>query len=199
MNSDDLKMKREEIRLLLDRYYNGESSEEEELLLKNFLGRNNVPEEFAGDKKIFDCYEDLSCVPEPSQDFERRIISAVEAADGYKTNPGRRKLYIILSGIAACMLILAGTYFFLNRGAGPRDTFSDPEIAYAETLKILHSVSEGLNKGTRPLGRIGSMQDMTVKSLNTLNKSTSEIFEKLKPLNDLSKTLIQQDKTNNIK
>jgi hypothetical protein len=180
-------MNSEEIKRLLEKYYEGNSTSEEELLLKKFFSEEDIPEDLSVEKEIFMYYRQSSQIPEPSADFEDRIISEIEAEDRDAIRIKRRRLYVTLSGVAALMLILAGSYFFFTNRSKPSDTFSDPELAYAETMKILYKVSARLNQGTKALGQISLLENETQKSLSTINRSTSVITEKMKPLINLSK------------
>lgn len=189
MNSKNITMKPEEVKRLLEKYYDGESTLEEELVLKKYFSRNDVPEDLAEEKEIFGYYIQSVAIPEPSVSFEKRIISALDTVDHQSVNLKRRKIFGIITGIAAAIIMLAGSYFFFIQRSEPRDTYSDPEIAYAETMKILYNVSSRLNQGTRALDRIGSMQEVTIESLETINKSASGIIEKMKPLGNLNKAM----------
>jgi hypothetical protein len=182
-------MKAEEIKRLLERYYDAETSEEEELILKEYFRGKNVPEIFAEEKAVFDYYDSLSAAGEPSPGFEQKIIDSISDS-GPEVNFNRSKrTFLTLSGIAAGLLILAGSYFFLLRNGQPKDTFSDPKIAYAETMKILTNVSVKLNKGTQALSTIGKMQEMTSKTIEDLARPAAVIEENLKPLNKLNQAM----------
>jgi len=175
----------EEIKRLLIKYYEGESTGKEEQSLKKFFSQTDIPEEFSDDKEIFRYYLQSSVIPEPSSDFEKNILSELDSLDQKSENLKRRRIFGILTGIAAVMLILAGTYFFFNQKSEPSDTYSDPEIAYAETMKILYEVSSRLNHGTQALKQISQLQDETQKSLATINRSTTIIKERMKPIDNL--------------
>lgn len=185
MNIKDTAMNKEEIKHLLERYYAGESTLEEELLLKRFFSRENVPEDLSGEKEIFSYYLQSSVVPEPSSGFENDIISALDTVDHQSSRFKRRRIFGILTGIAAGMLLLTATYFFFVQKSGPRDTYSDPAVAYAETMKILNEVSIRLNHGTQALEHLSVLQDETQKSITTLNRSASMLKEKMKPLDKM--------------
>jgi hypothetical protein len=189
MNLKSTIMNSEEIKRLLEKYYEGDSTSEEEFLLKKFFSEEAVPEDLNDEKEMFLYYRQSSHIPEPSADFEDRILSAINEEDKDIVRIKRRRLYITLSGIAAGMLILAGTYFFFTKKSEPRDTYSDPELAYAETMKILYDVSNHLNHGTKTLGQIGELRNETNRSLKTIDKSTAILKEKLKPLDKMLKTM----------
>jgi hypothetical protein len=178
-------MNSEEIKRLLEKYYEGATTLEEELLLKKFFSGEKIPPDLLNDKEIFRYYIQMTEIPEPSTDFEEKIFSAIGREDKNIAEAKSRRLFGSLSGIAAVMLILAGSYFFFTNRSEPPDTYSDPELAYAETMKILYEVSARLNHGTQALGQIGALQDETQKTINTLNRSTGIMKEKMKPLDNL--------------
>jgi len=177
-----------EIKRLLEKYYSGESSAEEELLLRDYFSKPDVSEELNNEKEIFRYYLDLSEIPEPSEGFEDRIVSAVEGIADAPVRLKNRRVFGMIAGIAATILIITGSYFFFINRSGPAETFSDPEIAYAETIKILYDVSSRLNQGTRELERISSMRNVTRESLETISKSASIFTDVMKPLDDFSKS-----------
>jgi hypothetical protein len=196
MNIKSTTMNSEEIKRLLEKYYSGESSLEEELVLRNYFGKPDVSEELTNEKAIFRYYQDLSEIPEPSVGFEDRIVSAVEGIDNKSVRFKNRRIFGMIAGIAATILIITGSYFFFINRSGPAETFSDPEIAYAETIKILYAVSSRLNQGTKELERINSMRDVTRESIETISKSASSLTQVYKPLDDLSKSSESIGKSN---
>ncbi len=190
-------MKPAEIIQLLTKYYDGNSTVEEERLLKDYFGGTGVPEELLEEQEIFRYYSSVSNkdVPEPSADFELRIIDAIDREEKRTAVPGRRSLYRMLSGVAAAMLILAAAYFFFESRPDIRDTYSDPEVAYAEAMKILYSVSYRMNEGTKALGQLAALQEETGRTLNAVGKSTSQLEDNMKSLEIIFKTLGNSDKT----
>ena len=95
-------------------------------------------------------YMEAGEVPEPSAGFEARNYQRLLIhSDERQDQPGYRRVLVPLLSAAAGLLILAGSYFFFVHRAEPEDTFTDPEIAYAETMKILMDVSSQMNHGTQ--------------------------------------------------
>jgi len=166
-------MKKEELDSLLEKYYNGISTESEEAVLRAYFSGDSVPEEYAGEKLIFGYFSSEVEVPEPSVGFESSIIGVV---NGLAIKPqvkfaGFRKYLMPAMGAAAGLLILAGTFFFFNRSVETNDTFSDPQLAYAETMKILREVSEKMNKGLTSLEPVGKMElAFTVSNISESDK-----------------------------
>jgi len=183
-------MNQEEVKLLLEKYYAGDTTLIEELLLREYFSQNDVPDDLRDEKEIFRYLMETSAVPEPSADLESRIISTLGNTHTLTNN---RKLYTTLSGIAAALLITAGTYFFFIRQNAPRDTYSDPAIAYAETMKILYDVSAKLNKGTKALGKLTLIESQTVNSLEKVNRSATMLNEQIKPLSKAFNTIRVSD------
>lgn len=193
MNLKSRAMNSEEIKQLLKRYYEGASTSEEEDLLKKFFSGEDIPDDLLDEREIFRYYIKSAVIQEPSSDFEERIISAIDNKYTYTEGIRRRKLYGILAGIAAVLLIVAGSYFFFTSRSEPLDTYTDPEIAYAETMKILLEVSASLNQGTKALVHLSALQDETQKTMVTVSKSVSVIKENMKPLDNLFEAIGKSD------
>ena len=82
-----------EIKQLLEKYYNGESSVDEELILKEFFSREIVPEELEAEKNIFRFYLHSSGTPLPSEDFTKTILSAVDDEEINLTKFRKRRIW----------------------------------------------------------------------------------------------------------
>lgn len=175
-------MNTDEVKKLLEKYYEGDSSVDEEIILKEFFSRDEVPEELEAEKDIFCYFLQLSGMPLPAGGFTDRILSAVDDEDILSKRSYRRKIFRIVTGIAASLMIITGSYLYFNYRSGQSDTYSDPELAYNEAMRILVDVSVRLNRGTVELGKIGMMQDVLDKSFETLNKPSSMVSEKMKAL-----------------
>jgi len=182
-------MNGEEIRKLLEKYYNAETSEKEEIELRRFLSGDDFPDDLREERAIFQGFDQLSGIKGPSDDLEKKIMDSIRHDGGESKRPRTRRIYLTLSSIAAGLLVLTATYLFLTRESGPRDTYSDPEIAYAETMKILYDVSVKLNSGMEGLESVGRMEEITGKSLELINRPAEVIEKKLKPLDRFRKTM----------
>ena len=182
-------MNEEELKRLIEKYYNGESTEEEERALRDFFRKGNIPEGYESEKLIFSYYTESAELSEPSIDFEARILAGIDASEIKKGSQKIRKYLLPLLSAAAGLLILIGTYFFFINRTKPGDTFSDPQIAYAETIKILKDVSSQLNHGTQTLEPVGKLNEITQKGFETINKSTRIVEKNLKNLDYLQKAI----------
>jgi hypothetical protein len=182
-------MNEEELKRLIEKYYNGESTEEEERALRDFFRKGNVPEGYESEKLIFSYYTESAELTEPSIDFEARILAGIDASEIKRGSQKIRKYLVPLLSAAAGLLILIGSYFFFINRTEPGDTFSDPQIAYAETIKILKDVSSQLNHGTQTLEPVGKLNEITQKGFETINKSTRIVEKNLKNLDYLQKAI----------
>jgi hypothetical protein len=181
-------MKEEELKRLIERYYNGESTEKEERSLRDFFRRNDVPMGYEAEKSIFGYYDESEIIPEPSIDFEARILAGIDASEKQRGTQNRKRYLIPLVSAAAGLLLLAGSYFFIINRTEPGDTFSDPAIAYAETVKILRDVSSRMNHGAQALEPVGKINEVTKKGFETISKSTRLVEKNLKSLTYLQKS-----------
>ena len=178
-------MNAKELNRLIEKYYNGETSEEEEKSLREYFKRDDIPYGYETEKDIFRYYTAAGAVPESSADFAARIISAIDIVDKQERPVKFRKYVLLYLSAAAGMLILVGSWFFFVHRSEPGDTFTDPAIAYAETMKVLIGVSSQLNHATRALEPVGKINEMTTKSFKTINKKALLVEKSLKNLDYL--------------
>jgi hypothetical protein len=163
-------MKKEELDRLLKKFYEGHSTPGEEKLLRAFFS-GQAPEGYESEKALFGYLMDSSEIPEPSSLLEQKIFEGIDSADNKKRNGLFRRNVFVYSGVAAAVCILIGAWFFLTHESKPKDTFSDPELAYAETIKVLYEVSSRLNQGT-----------MAMEPVTRINRSTTIVEKNLKSL-----------------
>lgn len=178
-------MKEEDLKRLIGKYYEGKSTEEEENVLRDFFNRNNVPEGYEAEKVIFGYYDESQEIPEPSIDFEARILAGIDASEKNAISQRIRRYFLPVLSTAAGLLILAGSYFFFIKQSERADTFKDPDLAYAETIKILRDVSLQLNHGAQVLEPVGKINEMKIRSVESLNKSARIVERNLKNLTHL--------------
>ena len=146
-------MKLQEIERLLEKYYNGETSLEEERRLKDFFTGGEVPARFLAEKAQFAWLMEAGATGLDDQKFEGRVLSRVGAGDGLLGRIMERKSWFYTTvGMAATILILLA--IFIRFEPFPKkiqDTYSDPQVAYQEAKKVLFFVSRHLNRGTEKL------------------------------------------------
>jgi hypothetical protein len=190
-------MNAEELNRLLEKYYSGESTQEEEMTLREYFNGDNILNGFEAEKKIFAFYMSTREVPEPSLGFEKRILAGIDMEERNAATSKMRKLLIPVMSAAASILILAGTWFYFDRRIEAQDTYTDPRIARAETMKILRDVSSKMNRATDGLQPVSKINVMKSKSFKAINKSAKIIEKNLKSLEKLPfDKLNDQEKSN---
>jgi hypothetical protein len=197
MNLININMNEEELSRLIEKYYSGESTEEEENKLKEYFKRSDIPEGYEAEKIIFRFYNDSADYIEPSVNFEEKIISGIDVLEKEKGSQNFKRYLLPSLSAAAGLLLLAGSYFFFMHKSEPGDTFKDPKIAYNETIKILRDVSIKLNRGSQVLEPVGKINEMTIKSLKTINKSTRYVKQNIKNLELIEKALDNDENPGN--
>ena len=135
------------LRQLLDKYYEGKSSSEEETQLIAMLRKPDLPEEFEADRNMFSLLKEDISIPEPDAGFENRIMSAIDKSQGRRQFLSQKRNIYSMISVAASLLIAVSSYFFINANR-PSDTFDDPVLAYNETMRVLYGVSQNLNIGS---------------------------------------------------
>jgi hypothetical protein len=184
-------MKEEKLKEILKKYYKGETSGEEEAELRKYFSGDDILEGYEAEKEIFSHYSRSEFIPVPSRDFESRIIKAVDDIENNQRNRSLRKRSIAILSVAASILILIGSYFIFFHQPETEDTFSDPQLAYAETMRILYDVSVKLNKGTEALKPLGKIQSATQTGIRSIDRSAviiSKNLNRIKLLEEISTT-----------
>jgi hypothetical protein len=175
-------MSEEELKRLVEKYYDGLSTDEDEKALRAYFSGNNVYPGYEAEREIFSLLMRSTEIPEPSAGFEASIMKSIDAQSDQKAYKKIRHLLLPAISAAAGLLILAGSYFLFIHKSDREDTFTDPEIAYAETIKVLMDVSTRLNHCTQSLQPVGKINEMKVKGFKTINKSTVLIEKNLRSL-----------------
>ena len=181
-------MEQEGIRELLNKYFEGSTSEEEEAQLRKYLSdpslASTVREEYGYIRGI------SAEIPEPSEGFYERLE---EIAFRPAEIPRLTRVLRYALGTAAAAAILTGALFLFNvfsRG-GLQDTYKDPEIAMAEIRNILLAVSEKMTAGTEPLGAINSITTApeSLSGFKVLNSVVEDNLSRLRYLDRLTEPL----------
>jgi hypothetical protein len=152
---------------LLDKYYNGETTLEEEKILTDFFRTGNVPAHLKHEKMLFGVYE-TSSLEVPDVLTDEQIMAGI--ANRKRTIPALhfRSRIKILSAIAAGVLLVLGLTFFLKTDFFSTKknygTYDDPQIAYAQTKKALMLISGKLSKGSTSLSKISKFTEMQIIS-----------------------------------
>lgn len=138
-------MESHKIRPLLEKYFDGETSIEDERILKNYFSSDAVAPEFSEYKDIFGFYT-----------AEKTLTSTREFPIKKESN-----IRQILS-VAASVVVALGIGFMLLKTqpevASDLGSFDDPEIALIETQKALALIGQNLNKGKESINYLNEYE-----------------------------------------
>lgn len=141
---------------LLERYWQCETSLEEESELRLFFSSEEVPAHLLRYKDLF-VYQQVQQEIGLSEDFDVRVLAQVETPvvkARHLTLVGRFMPLFKAAAVIAVMLSLGNVAqhtFFADEALDYNydaytDTYDDPEVAYKEVSSALMMLSEGINK-----------------------------------------------------
>ena len=114
-------MNEEELKRLIEKYYNGTSTDEEEKALAGYgSAKIKLLQAMRLKRKYSAFYIEAGEMPEPSAGFEAGIIRAIDSSDDKRRSARFRRILVPLLSAAAGLLILAGSYFFFITGLNQR-------------------------------------------------------------------------------
>ena len=151
-------MKDMQIEHIIEKYFAGETSLQEEEWLKTQMRRDDLPLDLKQYQPLFHFYQQQAAIQRPKPQKE---------ADWTKLT--RKRLWVWLgSAVAAIALI-----FLLVKNIDPNpgyksasgftyeDTYETPEEAYEQTQKILSFLSSKLKSGDKHKAKIARIQTLT--------------------------------------
>lgn len=163
--------------ILLERYFNGETSLEDEKKLREFFQKKDIPPHLRSLKAQFEYFADEQNHEYLNESFENKILHEISKADKLTKKNTIRRYLLTASGIAASILIILSLFFkFDPLSSKVEDTFSDPMAAYLETKKALLFVSKTFNKGIDPIKKVAKFDD-GVRQLSKLSSLNTGIIE----------------------
>lgn len=176
----------DEIRRMLDRFYQGQTTLEEEKILEEYFSSTTVPEEFIPDKDLFQSFKEGENSVFVPTDLNQKIVASIDQVERKATRTRRISVFS-LSGLAAGLIIMIAVYLFYIRTDRPSllatnqmvDTYEDPMDAYEEAKRTLAYVSTKLNSGTSELEHVRKVSKTAadpLKSLSKINKGSKELI-----------------------
>ena len=144
------------IEQLLERYWNCETSLEEEQILRSFFRQKEVPAHLLRYKQLF-AYQDVEKEKGLGDDFDTRILTRIErpVVKAQRLTMRTRFMPLFKAAAMIAVLFLMGTVmqhtFFADEALdynydAYKDTYDDPEVAYKQVSSALMMLSEGINK-----------------------------------------------------
>jgi hypothetical protein len=173
-------MESQKINILLQKYFDAETTIDEENELITYFTSGEVDENLKMYVPTFSGIKELSAeeVPGLGDDLMNYILESE-----HKEKLRYRWMWQIVTGVAASVILVMLAVNFYGSQNQWKDTFSDPKQAYSEASKTLEYVAGKYNKGLaqlRPIGRIENATDSYRSGMKKLNKG----FEQMEKLNE---------------
>lgn len=181
-------MNTNEIKKLLDTFYNGETNSEEEQILKDYFNGENVAEELMDEKEIFlGMYQaDQVEVPSSLESKLNNLIDELEEKETKEIKPqqSKRRLMTWVGSAAASVAILISVGLYLNNRPETVDTplahqqdgdqqqlSEEDKKAVQEAEEALMLLSSKFNKGVKQMAVVSDNIEKTNEILNkTFNR-----------------------------
>lgn len=170
-------MESQKINILLQKYFEAETTLDEENELITYFNSNEVTEELKPYTSIFSGLKELAEQenPELGDDLMNYILESE-----HKEKLLYRWMWQIVTGVAASVILVLLAVNFYSTDNQWKDTFKDPDQAYVEATKTLEFVAGKYNQGLaqlRPIGKINHAADPLNSGLNTLNIGFDQLRE----------------------
>ncbi|MES2731775.1 MAG: hypothetical protein V4714_08505 [Bacteroidota bacterium] len=155
---------------LVSKYWEGETSVEEENELKRIFTQcdpNSLPQSLQEVAVLFRYYAAESEKNPLGEAFDDKLLQQLKARP-VNSHTGRKVFYLNLLKLTACLaLVVLATLFFsyehrkaeAQRQLAELGTYDNPQRAYEETKKALLLVSAQLNKGKAYAGEIKKISE----------------------------------------
>ncbi len=163
------------IKIRLQKYFDGLSTEEDERVLGRYFASEKVADELKQYSEFFEGLNELS--EQRDLQFEEDIMDFILESE-YQERTRYRWLWQTVTGVAAALLIALLVVNFNQNKQDWDDTYSDPEMAYAEANKTLQYVAGKYHKGLAqltPMQKLSSAQKPLNNGLNMLEKGFQEV------------------------
>ena len=143
---------------LLEKYWDAETSLEDEKQLKELIKAEQDSEELEEVKALFDHFESES-EQELDESFDDSILQMITEEKETKVVSLQDYFKRYASIAAAVVLIFVSGYMVMEQQNQytSEDTFDTPEEAYAELKKQLLMVSNYMNKGNETINELASL------------------------------------------
>jgi len=160
-------MKREEIKILLEKYFEAETTLREEHLLKDYFQNELVDDELEPYKAFFAGLNKMDRTGDASG-IEESVMDYILEKESMNKNR-YRQMWLTVTGIAASLLIAVGGMLFYQQQQAPfRDTFANLDEAMAHAQQTLIFMSEKYNKGMAQLQPMQKLNDAALPLQNSL-------------------------------
>lgn len=157
-------MDSKEIGQLLEKYWNCETSLEEEQLLRSYFNGPNVPEQLKDAADLFKFFEGERRRA-LGDSFDHDVMRTVKKTERKAKVVSMVRWVQVARMAAGVLVVVVAGYFVRNEviKSTPEDTFSDPRQALEETKKALMLISKSFGKAKQGVGKINMFNEAEQK------------------------------------
>jgi hypothetical protein len=169
-------MERNQIHRLLEKYFEGNTTLEEERILTGFLMElDSRDTELLPVKKQFELFRTGQELSFNTDQLDEKIMRSIAEYENQQIPPVRkiRITRFLLAASIAIAVVLTGIFLLRSGNKVINDTYTDPRLAYEETQKTLIYISSKINEGMKPLNNISKINSGTeqLRNLEKIDKS----------------------------
>ncbi len=172
-------MESQKIHVLLQKYFEAETTVGEENELITYFTSADVDENLKMYVPIFSGMKELSA--NEDADLGEDLMNYILESE-HKEKVKYRWMWQVVTGVAASVIVVMLSVNYYTSQNQWRDTFTDPQQAYAEASRTLEFVAGKYNKGLaqlKPMGKIEKATDPLNSGFRKLNKG----FEQMESVN----------------
>lgn len=149
-----MRMDSKHVEALLEKYWNGDTSLEEEAQLCAFFAQGDVPASLQSAASLFRYFQQEQ-QKKLAPSFDARVTKSIRQRQGGKII--RMVNLVNVARIAAGVLVIVAAGYLIRQEVSkmyPEDTYSDPKVAFEETKKALMMISKSFGKAQQEAGKI---------------------------------------------
>ncbi|MGQ7869330.1 hypothetical protein [Sunxiuqinia sp. sy24] len=171
-------MELKKIKQILQKYWEGETTEQEERVLTDYFKSDNIAPELKQEQSFFNGLFEFAA-EERDEALEDDIMDHILEQE-HREKTHYRWLWQTVSGIAAALMIAILAVNLTSNQKPWQDTYSNPDQAYTAASNTLQYVAGYYQKGIeelQPVKTLNKASQPLSKGLNKIEKGFQEIQE----------------------
>ncbi|MCU0384178.1 MAG: hypothetical protein MUF68_08950 [Cyclobacteriaceae bacterium] len=167
-------MDSDKIKALLERYWNCETTLEEEQWLRDFFNGNDIPQNLQHEAQLFRYLKQQQTVNLHDLSFEHSLKQKIQPKESKL-----RSLFATGLKLAAGISVVVASFWLVRqelREDQPNevvDTYDDPQKAFEETKRALQLISKNFGKAQKASTNINLINEATEKLQKENKKADS--------------------------
>ncbi len=168
-------MDSKQIGQLLEKYWNCETSLEEEQELRSYFNGTGVPENLKEAAELFRFFENERN-RSLNEGFESEVMKSLRKSERSAKVVSMVR-WVQVARIAAGLLVVVAAAYFVNKEVEKKETgtITDPKIALEETKKAFMMISKSFNKARDGAGKINLFKEAEQKISGKSEEKDSEV------------------------